>query len=174
LYVKLLTDQSYAVIKAASLALGATNSPEAYVALVKLVDIPSWRDNIRASSLAGLGQLSDKRSLDIALRYAGRGNPTQVRAAALRLLGKVGGDNPQAFSLISETAAKAFASGDTTLATAAAEALVSLGNAKGLAVLEEISRNGAITERLKARLGEYRELLRKAVAGTAGSGAQHP
>jgi aminopeptidase N len=174
LYLKLLSDQSYAVIKAASVALGATHSAGAYEALVKLLDVPSWRDNIRTSALAGLGELRDRRSLDIAFRYAERGNPTQVRAAALRLLGRVGGDNPRAFSLISDTAARAFASGDTTLATAAGEALVSLGSPKGLAILEEISHNGAITEKLQAYLNEYKELLRKAVAGAAGPGTQHP
>jgi aminopeptidase N len=173
-YLKLLNDQSYAVIKAASSALGETKSPEAYEALVKLLNVPSWRENIRASALTGLGELSDKRSLDLALRYAAVGNTNQVRAAALRLLGRVAGDEPKAFALIAEVARKAFDSGDYNLATAAGEAIVSLSDSKGLAVLEQIGHNNGISPRLRARLGEYQESLRKSVAGAGGQGAQHP
>ncbi|MGH9933222.1 MAG: M1 family aminopeptidase [Pyrinomonadaceae bacterium] len=174
LYVNLLSDQSYAVIQAAALAIGETKSPAAYEALVKLLDVPSWRDNIKASALAGLGELRDKRSLDIALRYAARGNANQVRAAALRLLGKIGSDEPRAFSLIAETARRAFESGHSALAQATGDALVSLGDPRGLAVLEEISQKAAISGQLKIRLGEYQELLRKSVAGTANQDVQHP
>jgi len=174
LYVKLLNDQSYAVIKAAASGLGATRSPDAYEALVKLLDLPSWRDNIRASALAGLGELKDTRALDKALRYAGRGNANQVRAAALRLLGKIGSGNPQAFSLIAETASKAFASDDFTLAPAAGEALVSMGDPKGLVILAQISQNTAIPRQLKSRLGEYQDSLRKLVAATASQGTRQP
>ena len=174
LYLKLLNDQSYAVIKAAASALGASRSPDAYEALVKLLDVPSWRNNIRASALAGLGELKDKRSLGVALRYAARGNGSQVRAAAVRLLGKVGSDNPQAFTLIAETANKAFGSDDFTLATAAGEALVSLGDPKGLAVLEQIGTNPDTPSQLKSRISEYQESLRKSVAATGSQGAQQP
>jgi hypothetical protein len=76
--------------------------------------------------------------------------------------------------LIAETAGKAFWSGDLNLATAAGDALISLGDPKGLVVLEEISRNGGISDRLKARLSEYQEELRKSVAKTPSPGAQHP
>ena len=174
LYLKLLNDPSYAVIRAAASALGATKGPAAYEALVKLLGLPSWRDNIRASALAGLGELRDKRSLDIALRYAAVGSANPVRAAALRLLGKIGRDNPQAFGLIADTASKAFESGDYGLATAAGEALVSLGDPRGLAVLEQISHNPAMPQQLASRLGEYQESLRKAVAETTSPGTQHP
>jgi aminopeptidase N len=173
-YVKLLNDQSYAVIKAAALALGETKSPEAYVALEKLTSVRSWRDNIRTSALTGLGELRDKRSLSLALRFATVGNENQVRAAALRLLGRVGGEEPKAFDLIANVAQRAFGSADYNLATAAGEALVSLSDSKGLALLEEISHNAAISGRLRARLDEYQVALRKSVAGTPGQGTQHP
>jgi HEAT repeat protein len=173
-YLKLINDQSYAVIKAAALALGDTKSPEAYTALVKLLGVPSWRDNIRASALAGLGELRDRRSVEAALRYAAAGNASQVRAAALRLLGRIGSDDPRAFKLIAEAAGKAFESDDYNLATAAGDALVSLGDPKGLAVLEQRNNNSGISGRLRARLGEYQEALRKSVAGNASQGTQHP
>jgi HEAT repeat protein len=174
LYLKLLSDQSYAVIKVAALALGNTRSPEAYTALIKLLSLPSWRDNIRASALAGLGELRDKRSLDVALRYAAAGNTGQVRAAALRLLGRIGSDEPRAFNLIAGAAGKAFESEDYNLATAAGDALVSLSDPKGLVVLEQINHDSGISGRLRARLGEYQEALRRSVAGNASESTQHP
>jgi aminopeptidase N len=174
LYQKLLSDRSYAVIKAAASALGETKSPGAYEALTALLSLPSWRENIRASALSGLAELRDKRALDIAFRYAQVGNAPQVRAAAVRLLGRIAADNPRAFDFIAETAVKAFQAGDFNLATASAEALVSLGDPRGLAVLEQINRDAAVTERLKAQLSAYQELLRKVVAGAPKSDAQHP
>ncbi|HLO00339.1 MAG TPA: M1 family aminopeptidase [Pyrinomonadaceae bacterium] len=174
LYVKLLNDPSYAVIKAAASALGATKSPDAYSALVNLLDVPSWRDNIRTSALTGLGELRDRRALSVALRYSASGNVAQVRAAALRLTGKVGETDSRAFDLISESASKAFASGDYALATAAGEALVSLGDSKGIEVLEQISRNATLSGTLKSRIADYLELLRKSMAGTDGTGVKHP
>jgi aminopeptidase N len=174
LYQKLLSDRSYAVIKAAASALGETRSPGAYEALTALLSQRSWRDNIRASALSGLAELRDKRALDLAFRYAQVGNTPQVRAAAIRLLGKIGADNPRAFDFIAQTAVTAFQAGDFILATASAEALVSLGDPRGLAVLDQISRDAAVTERLKAQLSAYQELLRKVVAGGPKSNGQHP
>jgi len=112
LYVSLLDDSSYAVIKAAAVALGSANAPDSYESLVKLLNRTSWRDNIRASALSGLSELKDKRSLAVGLKYAERGNNAQVRAAALRVLGRVGGDSPEAFSLVATTASSAFAEGN--------------------------------------------------------------
>jgi HEAT repeat protein len=174
LYQKLLSDRSYAVIKAAATALGETKSPDAYEALTALLSLPSWRDNIRASALLGFAELRDKRAVDIAFRYAQPGNAPQARAAAVRLLGRVGGDNPKAFDFIAETAVKAFQAGDLNLATASAEALVSLGDSRGLAVIGQISQDAAVTERFKGHLRAYQELLRKVVAGGPKSDARHP
>jgi HEAT repeat protein len=171
--VSLLDDSSYAVIKAAAVALGSANAPDSYESLVKLLNRTSWRDNIRASALSGLSELKDKRSLAVGLKYAERGNNTQVRAAALRLLGRVGGDSSEAFTVVATTASNAFAEGNTTLATAAGEALVSLGDPKGVEVLERIGR-GALTERLKPRVAEYVESLRKSISASGRSTTQHP
>ena len=173
-YEKLLSDASYAVIKAAALALGETQPPGSYEALTKLLNIPSWRDNIKISALSGLAALRDKRALGVAFRYAEKGNQAQVRAAALRLLGRIGGDDPKAFTIISDTATKAFANGDYSLATAAGEALVSLGDPRGLAVLEQIGQDASVTPRLKEQVTQYQEQLRKVVAGAGSPGPSHP
>jgi aminopeptidase N len=174
LYEKLLNDQSYAVIKAASLAFGQTRSTAAYEALSKLLDVPSWRDNIKASALAGLSELGDKRAVDVALRSAAKGNPSQVRAAALGLLGRVGAGNPEAFPLIAEIAPKTYTGGDFNLATAAGEALVNLGDPRGLAVLEQIASNPGVTARQKQQVREFQDRLRKAMAGTSNPGSRQP
>jgi aminopeptidase N len=172
LYEKLLSDPSYAVIKAAASAFGETKSAGAYEVLTKLLNIPSWRDNIKASALYGLEALEDKRALDVAFRFAGKGNPPPVRAAALRLLGKIARDDPKAFTLIAETATKAFANRDFNLATAAGEALVSLGDPRGLGVLDQVSQQPSLSTRLKEQLTRYQELLRKVAAGTSPSTRQ--
>jgi aminopeptidase N len=166
LYTKLISDPSYAVIKAAALALGETRAPGAYEALVKLLETSSWRNNIKISGLAGLVALRDKRALDVAFRYSEKGNPPALRAAALPLLGVIGGDDPKAFALIAETARKAVASGNSNLATAAGSALVALGDPRGLAVLEEMSQVESVTPKLKEQLDEYQVLLRRVVAAT--------
>ena len=81
---------------------------------------------------------------------------------------------PKPFTLIAETAKKAFATGDYNLATAAAEALVSLGDPRGLAVLEQSSHDASVTARLKEQLSQYQELLRKVVAAASSHSAQQP
>jgi hypothetical protein len=40
--------------------------------------------------------------------------------------------------------------------------------------MEQLNQNPLVTERLRSRLSEYRELLQKAVAGAPNSGNQHP
>lgn len=174
LYEKLLNDQSYAVIRAASLALGQTRSPRAYDALAELIGTMSWRDNIRISGLSGLAELHDKRAVDAALRYADKGNPVPLRAVAQRLLGKVGGGNPKAFNVIAEALTKAFATSDFNLTPAAGEAIVSLGDPRGLAVLEQIGRDAALSDRQKQQVSQYQEQLRKVVASSPSSGTAQP
>ena len=174
LYERLLSDQSYAVIKAAAVALGETRSSGAFESLAKLLNTRSWRDNIRVSGLSGLAALQDKRALDIAFRYTEKGNPLPLKAAALRLLGKIGRDDPRSFTLIADTASKAFANGDFNLAAAAGEALVSLGDPRGLGVLEQIGQDSSISRRLKEQLSQYQQLLRKVAAGAANPGVKQP
>ena len=164
-YQGALSDQSYAVIKAAALALGQTRDKAAYEALVKLLDVPSWRDTIRVSGLNGLAALGDKRAADRALKYVGKGNYTQVRAAAVRVLGEVGKEDPRSFAAISETLEAATMKRDLTLANAAAEALSNLGDARGLPVFERLTKNAGISPQFAVLLVGFQERLRKSTAG---------
>jgi aminopeptidase N len=137
-YIKALNDQSYATIRAAALALGATRSPAAYDALTKQLDTPSWRNNIRASALGGLAMLGDRRALDAALRYAAPGNEMTVRVAALSLLGSVGKDDPRAYPLLSSALNYAVTTSNGALRNAAAEALVALGDQRGVELFDQV------------------------------------
>jgi aminopeptidase N len=171
-YLQSLNDQSYAVIRAAATALGQTKSPDAYAALLKLLDEPSWRDTIRASGLSGLAALGDKRALDLGLRYAGKGNLAQVRGAALRLIGAVGKEDPRVFTILSEAINQAFDRRDFGLTGASAEALVSLGDSRGLAVFEELLKKAADTPQLRGFLTQFQERLRRNTAGPADAPAR--
>jgi aminopeptidase N len=135
-YTQALGDESYGVIRAAATALGETKSPNAYDALMKLFESPSWRDTIRVSAMTGLAALGDKRSLEMGIRYAAKGNSGGLRIGAVTLLGAIGKDDPRSFQLIGDAFTQAVMSGDFNLGNAAAEALVSLGDQRALALFE--------------------------------------
>jgi aminopeptidase N len=137
-YRQSLSDQSYATIQAAALALGATKSPIAYDALNKLLEAPSWRDSIRASALKGLTALGDRRALDAGLRYAAPGNRAQVRVAAIGLLGATGKNDARVFPLVSSALNHAVATSNSSMRNAAAEALVGLGDQRGVELFDQV------------------------------------
>jgi aminopeptidase N len=174
LYQQLFNDPSYAVIRAAASALGDTKSAVAYDALTKLLETPSWRDNIKASALAGLRALQDKRAADVAFRYAEIGNLPQVRAAALRLLGSVGKDNPKTFSVISDTLTRAFDRGDFQLGVASAEALIGLGDHRGLAVFDQLRQSASGSQQMVDMITGFRERLQKATSEAVNPPAAKP
>ena len=164
-YTQLLNDESYAVIRTAALALGQTKGPSAYDALVKLMDTPSWRDNIKASALSGLGAFGDKKALEIGLRSAGKGNQPQVKAAALRLLGNVGKDDSRVYPLITESLTQALDRTDFSLAFAAAEALVSLGDKRGLPLLDQLFKTYEGVPQIQGLIRTFQDQLRKKIEG---------
>jgi aminopeptidase N len=163
-YQQFLNDQSYAVIRAAAIALGQTKDPGAYEALLKLLDAPSWRDNIKASGLSGLASLGDKRALDLGFRYASKGNRAPLRNAAFRIVGASGKDDPRAFSLISEGLSDAVDKRDFALASAAADALVTLGDARGLAAFDELMKK-TTDGQIRGFLSQFQERLRRSAQG---------
>jgi aminopeptidase N len=166
-FQELLNDPSYAVIRAAALGLGQTKSDSAYEALAAITDTPSWRNTIRASALSGLAALGDKRALDFAQKYAGPGNDPQVRAAAIGLLAVAGKEDPRTFSLISEFAVKANERLDFNLLSASLGALVILGDSRGLALMEHLSKGATDIPQLAGMIRQFQGQLQK-----AGGGAQ--
>jgi aminopeptidase N len=169
-----LNDQSYAVIRVSALALGQTKTPEAYDSLIKLLDQQSWRDTVKISGLTGLQALGDKRAIDPALKYTTRGTYPQLRAAAIRLLGNVGKDDPRVFPIASETLEQAYGSNNLTLAAAAGDALVNLGDPRGMAVFERVAKGPAGSPQLSGVVAQFQERLRKATAATPKPAATQP
>jgi aminopeptidase N len=163
-YQQLLNDKSYAVIRAAAPALGQTKSPTAYDALIKIVDAPSWRDNIRASALNGLAALADKRAAELGFKYFASENPSGVRAAAIGLLGATGKDDPRTFPLISGALAETIERRSFSLFAGQAEALVTLGDERGLAFLQGLSKKAGVSPQLAAALSGYEARLRSKLA----------
>ena len=136
-YMQLISDRSYQVIRAAATALGQTKSAAAYDSLVKLIDQASWRDNIRASALNGLAELGDKRALELGFKYAVAPNRYGVRASALALLGNVGKDETRTLPTIAAALNEGIEHRNFQVFNGAANALVQLGDPRGVAVFEE-------------------------------------
>jgi aminopeptidase N len=133
-----MNDQSYAVIRAAAEGLGQLKDSSAYDSFVKLLDTPSWRDNLRVAGLNGLATLGDKRSLDAGLRYAAGGNRASVRAAAIAVLASAGKDDPRVYPLLAEIFVKSASPLNFTLFAATGRALADLGDQRAMAVFEEV------------------------------------
>ncbi|HEV8371506.1 MAG TPA: M1 family aminopeptidase, partial [Pyrinomonadaceae bacterium] len=164
-YQQLLSDQSYGVIKAAALALGQTKAPGAFEALAGLLDAPSWRNTVRVSALAGLSALADKRAVDVAIKFTAQGDYPQVRVAAAKLLGIVGKDDPRAFSVVSNTLEEAVKHSNSALVSALGESLVRIGDARGVELLERLTKDGT-NSRYAASLAQFQAQLKKSLATT--------
>ncbi|HKZ80828.1 MAG TPA: M1 family aminopeptidase [Pyrinomonadaceae bacterium] len=174
LYKPFLEDQSYDVIRAASRALGQSKAAGAYESLTKLLDKSSWRDTIRASALEGLAALEDSRALNTGFRYSGPGNQPQVRAAALKLLSTTGKNDPRVFPLLAESIKQGFEKFDFDLMFASAEALVNLGDPRGLVVLDELAKTAGDLPQLQGAISEFQNRLRKMTAGVTAKPATQP
>jgi HEAT repeat protein len=159
-YQELLNDQSYAVIHAAATALGETKSATAYDSLMKLINTPSWRDNIRAAGLGGFEALADKRALELGFTYSAAGNTMGVRTAALGLIGAVGKDDPRTFPLLSTALNQGFEWRNFAMVTGAANALVTLGDERALAVFEELRKKAADSPQLVGAISNFETRLR--------------
>jgi aminopeptidase N len=159
-FIEFLKDKSYAVVREAALALGATKSPRTYEPLVKLLDTPSWRDNIRASGLSGLAILEDPRTLELGLKYASNTHPKDVRLAAYALLAAVGKRDSRTFPIISEAFTRAVSSGSTSLTTATAEALLELGDQRGVEIFES-ARKATTRPEFQFLINRYESQLRQ-------------
>jgi aminopeptidase N len=159
-YRQLLADRSYAVIRAAAVALGQTKSPNAYEALSRLIDEPSWRDTIRASGINGLAALGDKRALDLGLKFYVAGNPNAVRIGALALLGSTGRDDPRVFPILSTLLTDSLERRNFALFTGAGEAIVSLGDERGLAVFQQLSKQAGTPPQVVSAISGFETRLR--------------
>jgi aminopeptidase N len=165
-YLKLINDQSYGVIKAAALALGQSKASGAYDSLVKLIGAPSWRDTIKASALSGLAALGDKRALELGFKYYAAGNRPAVRAAALSVLGSTGKDDPRVFPILSTLLTEAADKRNFALFSGAAEAIVALGDERGLLLFQDLSKKAGTSTQMVAAISGFENRLRAKLAPT--------
>jgi aminopeptidase N len=163
-YLQAINDQSYAVIGEASRALGQTKSADAYTELVKLIDAQSWHDTIKASGLAGLAALGDKRAMELGFKFVAVGNPPAVRAAALSLLSAVGKDDPRTFPLVSDMLKRAFEKGSFSQVRGAVDAFIALRDPRGVEVIEGLGKGQAGSLQLKAFMMQAAQRLKGALA----------
>ena len=166
-YEGMLADPSYAVVKAAALALGKTRSPNAYGALEKLLVVPSWRDTISAAALRGLVMLKDPRSKELGLRYSQESYPIPVRAGGVALLGALGRGDPRAYPLVLAAFQHAFMLDNQELGFAASEALVNVCDARGLEFLAAVAKKVADNPQGHAFISDLSQRLQKCVTEEA-------
>jgi hypothetical protein len=101
----------------------------------------------------------------LGFRYVAVGNSQAVRAAALGILGATGKDDPRTFPLVSDMFKQAFAKGQFGLAIGGAEALVALGDQRGLAVFDEVGKQ-TDNPQIQGFLMQFAVRLRQAAAPT--------
>ena len=164
LYTQLINDPSYGVIRAAAVALGQTKRADAFDALTQLIDQPSWRDTIRVSGLSGLTALGDKRALELAIKYAVPPNRSEVRAAGLGLIGAVGKDDPRSLATITAALNAGLDTQSFQLVGSSANALVSLGDERGLGVFDEALKKAGPASQFKATLTNAQQRLKTKLA----------
>jgi aminopeptidase N len=172
LYENLLSDKSYAVIRAAAKGLGATKAPSAYARLRGLAGEPSWHGTIAASALAGLAELGDKRAMNEALRYA-RANEPDLRAQALRLLGRVGKGDPRTFDLIAQGLIDSAETASLTVSFAASGALVELGDPRGADLIARVRKGIANADIQETLLQQEAALRQKSTSAGPGGERQN-
>jgi aminopeptidase N len=164
-YAQLLNDQSYGVIQRAALALGQTKDKTAYDLLTKLAGQKSWRNNVLASSLDGLAALEDKRALDLGFKYFPAGNELNVRLSALSVLAAVGKDDPRTYPVISAALTESIERRLTgPLVGGEAEAIVMLGDERGLALFQQLAKQPGLPPQSAAIIARYETRLREALA----------
>lgn len=146
------SDPSYFAIAGAARALGQSNSPKAYDALLNALSLESWQGTIRAGVLGGLVALKDPRSLETGFKYAAPNNPPVLRGAALMLIAETGKGNNRAF----ETLAAATKEKSAQVRFGAVQALAMLGDARAIPVLEEAAKSKDIS-------GSFRQLINLAI-----------
>jgi aminopeptidase N len=165
-YLALTNDRSYQVIRAASIALGQTKSPAAYETLVKLIDQSSWRDTIRASALSGLAELGDKRALELGFKYAAPPNRFGVRASALALVANTAKDDSRTLPLMTAAINEGIENQNFQILTAAGNGLVQLGDARGVAIIEEAIKKAGPGSQFTGTLNNALQRLKTKVNST--------
>jgi len=120
-------------------ALGQTKDPRAYDALIKLTKTPSWHGRIQIAGLTGLGELGDKRSFEAGYKVAtDKSQPTNIRTAALVVVGATGKGDPRAYPLIQQQFDAAKASGSIQGMINAMFAVIKIADPRGQVIFDDL------------------------------------
>jgi aminopeptidase N len=150
----LAKDRSYLVASAAAEALGHTRARNAATELKRALQRDSFRDVIRRGAIAGLAALEDERQLPLILDMAKPTVPQRIRQMALETAAGVAAKlNPEHRRSVREAAEDALHDPMYFARRGAIEALSRLGEASGIAPLEQlIDRDAEGVIRKEARV----------------------
>jgi aminopeptidase N len=152
-------DVSYFVEAEAAAALGKTRRHSALAPLQQAVHRPSWNETIRNGVLRGLSELQDESTIPLLRDFTTYGQPPLARYAAIRALGKLGGEKDPAPVAIVETLTALLDEEHFRTRMAVLDALESLHSPKTLPALERL-RARDLDGRVQRRVEEVIEAIR--------------
>jgi hypothetical protein len=114
--------------------------------------------------LDGLAALSDKRAMELGFKYSGAPNYSSVRASAPTLLGNTGKDDPRTLGTLTAALNDGIERTNFSLISAAANALVALGDARGMGVFDEALKKASPTSQLRGLLTNAQQRLKVKLA----------
>jgi aminopeptidase N len=152
-------DASYFVEAEAAAALGKTRRDSASAPLQQAVHKPSWNETIRNGVFRGLAELQDESTIPLLRDFTTYGQPPMARYAAIRALGKLGGEKDPAPVAIVETLTALLDEEHFRTRMAILDAMESLYSPKTLPALERL-RARDLDGRVKRRVEEVIEAIR--------------
>ena len=152
-------DASYFVKAEAAAALGETRRDSALAPLQQAAHTPSWNETIRHGVFRGLAELQDDSTIPLLRDFTTYGQPPLARYAAIRALGKLGGEKDPAPAAIIETLTVVLDEEHFRTRMAALDALESLHSPKTLLALERL-RARDLDGRVQRRVAEVIEAIR--------------
>src|SRR5438128_6472964 len=152
-------DASYFVEAEAAAALGKTRRDSALTPLQQAVHTPSWNETIRNRGFRGLAELQDESTIPLLRDFTTYGQPPMARYAAIRALGKLGGEKDPAPVPIVETLTALLDEEHFRTRMAVLDALESLHSPKVLPALERL-RPRDLDGRVQRRVAEVIEAIR--------------
>ena len=152
-------DTSYFVEAETAAALGKTRVNGILEQLQQASQKASWNEVIRGGVFRGLAELKDERAMPLLIDYTAYGRPPLARYAAIRALGKLGGEKDPAPEAIVETLTTLLDEEHFRTRMAVLDALEALNSSKTLPALERL-RARDLDGRVKRRLEEVSETIR--------------
>lgn len=160
-YISAFADPSDRVVNAAAIALGRSKSPEAFAALVKLKDKPSWKNQSLISTLYGLKELGDPRGFDVAYKaLADLTSPRwtlatpvwDFRLAAAQTIASLG-KSDKAYGLVRKRFYRAMSDNDINSMFSNVQLIVTLADPRGKEIFQPLK------EKFKADANAMRAVL---------------